>query len=118
MADGKQRARQVFMDVAELPEAERQAALRQACGGDAPLRAEVEALLRAERLAGGFMGNPTGMSRHAEDGPVATGPREHEGQMIGRYKLLQLIGEGGFGSVWLAEQHEPVKRRAALKIIK
>jgi serine/threonine protein kinase len=82
------------------------------------LRAEVEALLRAEKQAGGFMGNPTGASRHSEDAPVAAAPREQEGQMIGRYKLLQPIGEGGFGSVWMAEQHEPVKRRVALKIIK
>ena len=46
--------------------------------------------------------------------PSSEGP----GAVIGRYKLLQLIGEGGFGSVWMAEQKEPVKRRVALKIIK
>jgi serine/threonine protein kinase len=43
---------------------------------------------------------------------------EHIGTMVGRYKLLEQIGEGGFGSVWAAEQREPVKRRVALKIIK
>src|SRR5882672_4888386 len=47
-----------------------------------------------------------------------TGRAEQPGQIIGRYKLLQQIGEGGFGSVWMAEQKEPVKRRVALKIIK
>jgi serine/threonine protein kinase len=49
---------------------------------------------------------------------VVSTPREQAGAQIGRYKLLQPIGEGGFGSVWMAEQREPVKRRVALKIIK
>ena len=49
---------------------------------------------------------------------IASTPREQAGAQIGRYKLLQQIGEGGFGSVWMAEQREPVKRRVALKIIK
>ena len=49
---------------------------------------------------------------------VSDGTHEHEGQQVGRYKLLQQIGEGGFGTVWMAEQKEPVKRRVALKIIK
>ena len=44
--------------------------------------------------------------------------REREGDMIGRYRLLQQIGEGGFGTVFLAEQSQPVKRQVALKVIK
>jgi tetratricopeptide (TPR) repeat protein/tRNA A-37 threonylcarbamoyl transferase component Bud32 len=101
---------------------ERAAYLDGACGDDADLRARVDALLAAEAKAGDFL-------RNAESDPNATLPRsgpapdahlpaEQVGQSIGRYKLLEQIGEGGFGTVWLAEQREPVKRRVALKIIK
>jgi tetratricopeptide (TPR) repeat protein len=104
------------MEVAELPEAERNAAVARLCGGDAALLAEVGALLRASGAAGGFLDGP-GVAAGAATvvGPMAG---EREGQMIDRYKLLQPIGSGGFGSVWMAEQREPVKRRVALKIIK
>ena len=113
----RQRARRVFMEIADLAREERADALGRACGDDSALRAEVEALLAADASAAGFMASPT-----AGDATVLGGPssaaREHEGQLIGRYKLLQPIGEGGFGSVWMAEQREPVKRRVALKVIK
>src|SRR5262245_29612631 len=89
-----------------------------ACGGDATLRARVEALFQAQAKAGGFMERPA-----MEDGPTVTAldsspVREGPGTQIGRYKLLQEIGAGGFGVVYMAEQKEPVKRRVALKIIK
>ncbi len=89
-----------------------------ACGGDAALRARVEALFQAEAKAGGFMERPA-----MDAGPTVTelpsSPvREGPGTQIGRYKLLQEIGAGGFGVVYMAEQKEPVKRRVALKIIK
>jgi ABC-2 type transport system permease protein len=86
---------------------ERVAFLEGACGNDADLRARVEALLRAHDEAGRFL-EPTSGDASAE-GPGTT---------IGRYKLLQLIGEGGFGAVYMAEQVEPVRRKVALKIIK
>jgi serine/threonine protein kinase len=86
----------------------RAAYLDGACGKDAALRARVEALLQAHEQAGEFL------SRPLHTGAAAEGA----GQMIGRYKLLEPLGEGGFGSVWMAEQREPVKRRVALKIIK
>jgi len=105
------------MELAELPEAERLPALARACGGDEALRAEVEALLRADRDAGGFLASPTAAEARRETGIEAEAEVE-PGQMIGRYKLLQPIGEGGMGSVWMAEQREPVKRRVALKVIK
>ncbi len=87
--------------------AQRLAYLAEACGGDAALRVEVEELLRADE-AQGFLSGPA----------LAPVPAEQEGERIGRYKLLQEIGEGGFGTVWMAEQMEPVTRRVALKIIK
>ncbi len=93
--------------------AERQAFLDNACGSDAALRAEAEAFLLAAERAGDFLNSPTG------DGAMVNGPLcEGPGTTIGPYKLLQLIGEGGFGSVFMAEQEFPVRRKVALKIIK
>jgi len=103
----RQRVRRLFMELAELPEAERPAALARQCGGDGGLQAEVEALLRADQSAGAFLSIPASAEAGAEPHAI-----------IGRYKLLQPIGEGGMGVVWMAEQREPVKRRVALKIIK
>ena len=82
------------------------------------LRAELEALLRADREAGGFLSNPTTTAAPPPTAASIAVPREESGQMIGRYKLLEQIGEGGMGTIWMAEQREPVKRRVALKIIK
>jgi hypothetical protein len=101
----------VFLEAAEHPAAERSAALDRLCAGDAALRAEVEGLLREHDEAGGFLGATRAALK-------AAGPAEGVGTRVGPYKLLELIGEGGFGSVYLAEQREPVSRRVALKIIK
>ncbi|MEM7229624.1 MAG: tetratricopeptide repeat protein [Planctomycetota bacterium] len=119
-SDRRREVRRVFMDVADLPVDKQAAALDAACAGDATLRNEVDTLLKAEARAGGFMAEPTNdASKPWDDGATATdSPLERVGERIGRYKLLEQIGEGGFGSVWAAEQREPVKRRVALKIIK
>ncbi|MHC4861880.1 MAG: serine/threonine-protein kinase, partial [Planctomycetota bacterium] len=93
--------------------AERRAYLDGACGDDAEVRTRVEALLEAHGEAEGFLSTPAVGARE-EAGPGLEGP----GTRIGPYKLLQLIGEGGFGAVYMAEQEEPVRRRVALKIIK
>jgi len=94
---------------------ERAAYLDKACGNDAELRAKVEALLKAHQAAGGFLEAPVfGADVTLESSAKIEGP----GTRIGRYELLELIGEGGMGLVYLAEQKEPVKRRVALKIIK
>jgi serine/threonine protein kinase/tetratricopeptide (TPR) repeat protein len=108
------------MDVADLPAEEQAAALARACSGDDALRAEVDALLQAEARAGGFMADPTSDVAGApgEDATSAAMPSERVGEQIGNYKLLQQIGEGGFGVVYMAEQERPVRRKVALKIIK
>src|SRR5262249_10244800 len=91
---------------------ERAAYLEQACGGDAALRAGVEALLRANLGATGFLDQP---ATAAGDGPAVG---ERPGAVIDAYKLIEQIGEGGMGNVWMAQQTEPVKRLVALKLIK
>jgi serine/threonine protein kinase/outer membrane protein assembly factor BamB len=94
---------------------ERAAYLDQACGGDPALRASVEALLRANVGASGFMDKPALKSGATLDEPRVT---EYPGTMIGPYKLIEQIGEGGMGTVWMAQQSEPVKRLVAVKLIK
>ncbi|MCI0334697.1 MAG: serine/threonine-protein kinase [Planctomycetes bacterium] len=95
--------------------AERAAYLAEACGGDAGLRGEVERLLAAAGEAGSFMAGPAVATLHtAAFQRVSEGP----GTVIGPYKLMEQIGEGGFGLVFVAEQHRPVRRKVALKIIK
>src|SRR5262245_12311561 len=90
--------------------AERDRYLAGACGGDAALRTEVEALLDAFGKAGDFLEAPSSPPEQ----PLVGEP----GTVIGQYKLIEQIGEGGFGAVYLAEQMEPVRRQVALKILK
>jgi WD40 repeat protein/serine/threonine protein kinase len=96
----------------EDPE-KRAAYLDQACGADPELRQRVEKLLDAHERAGSFLKQPAAAVTDAYR-PISEGP----GTVIGPYKLLQQIGEGGFGVVYMAEQQEPVRRKVALKIIK
>jgi serine/threonine protein kinase len=77
------------------------------------LRARVEALLKAHEEEG-FLESPPAGAEATIDQPISAGP----GAVIGPYKLLQQIGEGGFGVVYMAEQEQPIRRRVALKIIK
>ncbi|MBL9173804.1 MAG: protein kinase, partial [Verrucomicrobiales bacterium] len=95
---------------------ERAAFLDGACGRDPSRRARVEALLDNHFQPTDFMQNPA--VEAAGLTLPATPPSESHTLLIGRYKLLEVIGEGGFGEVWMAEQREPVKRRVALKILK
>ncbi|MCC7373183.1 MAG: serine/threonine protein kinase [Verrucomicrobiales bacterium] len=114
MSELRKSLREIFDGASDLgPGEPRRAFLDQACGGDAALRAEVEALLRSDEGAGGFL------AAAKTDATAGTVPvTNREGDRIGRYKLLQKIGEGGWGIVYMAEQTEPVRRRVALKIIK
>jgi serine/threonine protein kinase/tetratricopeptide (TPR) repeat protein len=105
-------------------EDERAAYLARACGDDHELRHHVEKLLDAHLQAGSFLEEPAVAPRATgefwADDPPTSDPRPMEGPgtLIGPYKLLQQIGEGGMGIVYLAEQLEPVRRKVALKIIK
>ncbi len=113
------RVREIFEAAADLPAEDRPTFLDRACAGDAELRKRVESLLSAVDDAGGFMAEATAIGALTSgSATMADAPREQAGEQLGRYKLLQPIGEGGFGTVWMAEQREPVKRRVALKIIK
>ncbi len=106
--------KEIFAEVLEKPTDERSSFLDAACGSDTKLRADVEELLAAHDDADGFLSSPTSKVPTITIERLSEGP----GTTIGRYKLLQTIGEGGFGTVYMAEQKEPVKRRVALKIIK
>ncbi|MBL8763366.1 MAG: serine/threonine protein kinase [Phycisphaerae bacterium] len=125
--------RRLFDLAIAAPAAQRSALLARECRGDAGLKLRIEAMIAAaedER----FLASPTA-DLHAvtpldratvEASPSVPAPpfeasgglREGPGTRIGPYKLLQLIGEGGFGSVFMAEQEKPVARKVALKIIK
>jgi serine/threonine protein kinase len=109
--------RDIFFEALEITTPEgRTAYLQGACGQDVTLRCKVEELLK-EHFSNDslLLGSALAEKRPSiVESPVEEAPAE----IIGRYKLLEKIGEGGFGEVWMAEQREPVKRRVALKIIK
>jgi len=94
---------------------QRAAYLDQACAGNSNLRQRVEALLKGHERAEGFLEPLTPANNKTI---VLSIPTEKAGDKIGRYKLLQQIGEGGCGVVYMAEQEEPVRRRVALKVVK
>jgi serine/threonine protein kinase/Tol biopolymer transport system component len=94
---------------------ERAAYLDSACGNNAALREHIEALLKANEDAGNFLDTPPAdVGAALDDAPLT----ERPGTVIGRYKLLEKIGEGGMAVVYMAEQQEPIRRKVALKIIK
>jgi eukaryotic-like serine/threonine-protein kinase len=107
---------EIFNEALKRTSAERIEYLEAACTSDAGLRQRVENLLKAHERAGEFMEDPVTILR----GGVAPKPPagEGSGDRIGPYKLLQQIGEGGCGVVFMAEQEHPLRRRVALKVVK
>src|SRR5262249_1431446 len=94
---------------------ERAAYLDEACAADPDLRRRVEKMLAAQAQAGNFLEQLAGnLDVTVEEGPGSEGA----GRVIGPYKLREQIGEGGMGTVWMAQQQEPVRRVVALKLIK
>jgi eukaryotic-like serine/threonine-protein kinase len=118
MANANRQLLTLFGEALECGSPEEQAAyLDRACHDDADLRGRLEALLRAHQDAGRFL---AGQSPEASAAATSAEPLQVEqpGTVIGPYKLIQQIGEGGMGTVYMAQQTEPVKRAVALKIIK
>jgi tetratricopeptide (TPR) repeat protein/tRNA A-37 threonylcarbamoyl transferase component Bud32 len=112
----------LFLDALAVPPADRAAWLDAACEGDAEKRRHLDLMLAAHD-------SPHSLIDHLAPGATATaafGPHEQPkpvepekaGTVVGPYKLIEQIGEGGMGTVWMAQQTEPVKRRVALKLIK
>jgi serine/threonine protein kinase len=108
---------EIFSDALQRESPESRAAyLAEACNGDADLRRRVERLLAAQDRAGDFLDSPAlGSTVALEAGPALV---ESPGTVIGPYRLLERIGEGGMGVVYMAEQFAPVRRKVALKVIK
>src|SRR5262245_54999841 len=105
----------LFAEALERAEPQERAAfLDQACQGDPVLRARIERLLAQHEHAGVFLESPPVPLPATIDEPA----NEPPGTVIGPYKLLEQIGEGGMGTVWMAQQTEPVKRFVAVKLIK
>ncbi len=93
---------------------ERAAYLDQVSAGDSNLRRRIEKMLAAQIQAGSFLEHPAPGLVATVDEPIS----EHPGTIIGPYKLMEQIGEGGMGLVFVAEQQQPVRRKVALKVIK
>ncbi|MBC7820053.1 MAG: serine/threonine protein kinase, partial [Planctomycetaceae bacterium] len=117
MAAWNPKANEIFVNAIELSSPdERRALLDRECGSDAALREQVEKLLQAHDSANSFLQQP---APGCEPTIVPEKPANDViGSRVGPYKLLQEIGQGGMGTVFMAEQTAPVKRMVALKVIK
>jgi serine/threonine protein kinase/tetratricopeptide (TPR) repeat protein len=124
MSDLGNKAKAIFLDAIEHS-SDLEVFLAEACGDDAELRERVQALLDAHHEAGDFLasshpeetiesGNPAFLDVTHSSSAVEVNPSSQ----IGPYKLLEKIGEGGMGSVWMASQSKPIKRKVAIKLVK
>src|SRR5947209_190630 len=124
-----ERVEEIFYDTLAIKPADRKSHLDRVCAGDADLRLKVEGMLSQQAKVDEFFRkeNPgNGVAQLAEEASarvaanpnLIASPDEELGKLIGPYKLLQKIGEGGCGVVYMAAQEKPVRRRVALKVIK
>src|SRR5262245_35832769 len=119
MPDWDPEANDLFLRALEIPEPDRGRFLDDACAGNPQLRTRVDGLLRASEQAGSFLGRPiVDPEMTATPTPAPAAPALGPGTAVGPYKLIEEIGEGGMGTVYLARQTEPVRRLVALKVIK
>jgi serine/threonine protein kinase/WD40 repeat protein len=115
MMPGERGEEEIFAEAVQLPTEQRADFLDKNCADDPALRQRVERLLGALDRASPLLREPPAFAGGLKPG---ISPAEKAGDRIGRYKLLEKIGEGGCGVVYVAEQQEPVRRRVALKVIK
>src|SRR5436305_14460697 len=117
-------AEAVFFAAAALPAADRPAYLARACAGNDDLRQQVERMLAARAEVGDFLepsGSADATATFGADGATAdhVARDDQPGTVLaGKYRLAEPIGAGGMGTVWVAHQPEPVKRKVAVKLIK
>src|SRR5262245_40761880 len=107
------RLRELFLAALKVPAGERDAFLQMSCPEADDLRERVMLLIRAHEELGSIA-----LPAEANIGPTDQPTADDPATIIGPYKLLQQIGEGGMGTVWMAQQTEPVKRLVAVKLIK
>jgi serine/threonine protein kinase len=115
MSVDPQQARELFIAAIKLAPEQWAGYLDKACGPDKALHSRVRHLLEAYRQADSFLEEDTGGSPATVDEPDVP---ERPGAVLGPYKLLEQIGEGGFGVVFVAEQQQPIRRKVALKVLK
>ena len=108
----------LFALALEKPANKRSAFLNAVCDGDAALRARLDALIAAHEQPDSALATEADNARPTMKLDLADAPDEAVGQTLGRYKLMERLGEGGCGVVYVAEQSQPVRRRVALKVIK
>src|SRR5262245_24321660 len=110
-----EKAKALFVElVANVPPEQWDARLEGLVGGDEELRRQVSRFLTAHREAGSFLDSPAPALGATLDERLS----EHPGAVVGPYKLLEQVGEGGMGTVWMAQQTEPVRRLVAVKLVK